>query len=733
MQFDSALSATFPRSRRVWVVLALSIVLVVVMSIFIQQSLETLNSGTAWVTQGERVRFQLAKILQTLSDLGGGVTSYQVTHDPQLFEPADAAARDIKPELAELTQLISGDSAQQPLLAQLTDLTQQRQKETQAQRERVMQGDDTGVQAAIAGGAARRIMEAIRQVVSKMQDEQERVLDIHREATRRAHNEVAAAIWGASLVAILLLIALTQVMVRDSRRLRRVQEELATTLRSVGDAVIATDDAGAVRFINTVAEQLTGWSSIEARGLPLERVFDIFNEESGASVESPVARVLRENGVVGLANHTVLRARDGKERPIEDSGAPIRGVDGEIRGVVLVFRDATEERAARQALIQSRDALREADRRKDVFLATLSHELRNPLAPIRTATRVLETPNLTQQELERSRSIISRQVRHMAALLDDLLDISRITRGALTLKAEIVDLHGVIEAAIETAQPAISAKRHVLNVEWPQRVIRLEADPVRLTQVVANLLTNAAKYTKPGGQITLGAAEESDQVRIFVRDNGIGIAAELLPKVFEMFSQIDAGQAHSEGGIGIGLALVKGFVELHGGSVEAKSAGPDSGSEFIVTLPGSKAGSGTDTQVADAPSADATNTVRRRVLIADDNRDGAEIMAMLLDQFGYDVQLAFTGPDAVAAAEKYHPHVAILDIGMPGMNGYEVAQRIRAEPWGESIVLIAVTGWGQDEDKRKAYDAGFNQHLIKPVDPNMLESLIAAATTAAAS
>jgi signal transduction histidine kinase/ActR/RegA family two-component response regulator len=461
-------------------------------------------------------------------------------------------------------------------------------------------------------------------------------------------------------------------------------------------------------------------------------VFNIFNEESGASVESPVARVLRENTVIGLANHTILRARDGIERPIEDSGAPIRGVDGEIRGVVLVFRDATEERAARQALIQSRDALREADRRKDVFLATLSHELRNPLAPIRTATRVLETPNLTQQELERSRSIISRQVRHMAALLDDLLDISRITRGALALKPEIVDLHGVIEAAIETAQPAISAKRHVLNVEWPQQVIRLEADPLRLTQVVANLLTNAAKYTKPGGQITLGAAQESDQVRIFVRDNGIGIAPELLPKVFEMFSQVDAGEAHSEGGIGIGLALVKGFVELHGGRVEAKSDGLDGGSEFIVTLPGGKASSGTEAQVAGAPSSDATKTARRRVLIADDNRDGAEIMAMLLDQFGYDVQLAFTGPDAVAAAEKYHPHVAILDIGMPGMNGYEVAQRIRAAPWGESIMLIAVTGWGQDEDKRKAHDAGFNQHLIKPVDPNMLESLVAAAAAAAA-
>ena len=203
-----------------------------------------------------------------------------------------------------------------------------------------------------------------------------------------------------------------------------------------------------------------------------------------------------------------------------------------------------------------------------------------------------------------------------------------------------------------------------------------------------------------------------------MRDNGIGIAPELLPKVFEMFSQIDAGQAHSEGGIGIGLALVKGFVELHGGSVEAKSDGLDRGSEFIVTLPGSKAAAGAEGQTPGAPSSEGTKPLRRRVLIADDNRDGAEIMAMLLDQFGYDVQLAFTGPDAVAAAEKYRPHVAILDIGMPGMTGYEVAQRIRAEPWGESIMLIAVTGWGQDEDKRKAHEAGFNQHLIKPVDPD---------------
>jgi signal transduction histidine kinase len=248
----------------------------------------------------------------------------------------------------------------------------------------------------------------------------------------------------------------------------------------------------------------------------------------------------------------------------------------------MVFRDATAERAARRALIDSRDALREADYRKDVFLATLSHELRNPLAPIRTATRVLENPHLTSAELERSRSIISRQVRHMASLLDDLLDISRITRGVLTLKSEYVDLRSLMETAVETAQPAINAKQHVLDVEWPTETVRLKADPVRLTQVIANLLTNSAKYTKPGGAITLGARRDEKEIVIFVRDNGIGIAPDMLPKVFEMFAQIDSGQEHSEGGIGIGLALVKGFVELHGGRVEAQSAGLERGSEFVV-------------------------------------------------------------------------------------------------------------------------------------------------------
>jgi PAS domain S-box-containing protein len=726
MQFGSAKHNKLPKYRRIWVMLAFSVALLIVMSAFLSQSLQTLNQGAGWVAHTERVRFQLARILQSLSDLGSGVAGYEVTRDATQFEPAISAETQIPIELGDLQALLAEDAVQGPLLTQLMELARQRQLQSQAQRERALNHDIAGVQAEIARGEGKRLMDASRAVIAQMQTEERHLLDLHSKATRSAYTAVAIAIWAAAGLAILLLISITVITLRDAERLRLVQEELATTLRSVGDAVISTDAAGAVRFMNAVAERLTGWSSAAAQGQALASVFDIINEQTRVPVESPIAQVLRDNTVVGLANHTVLRARDGSERPIEDSGAPIHGPDGQITGAVLVFRDATTDRTARRALIESRDALREADRRKDVFLATLSHELRNPLAPIRTATHVLETPGLSPGDLERSRSIIARQVRHMASLLDDLLDISRITRGVLTLKSEAVDLHALMEAAIETAQPAIAARKHAFSVEWPTETIGLSADPLRLTQVIANLLTNAAKYTKTSGHIVLGARCNQSTIDIYVRDDGIGIAAQMLPRVFDMFSQIDTGHEHADGGIGIGLALVKGFVELHGGTVEAGSAGLDQGSEFMVRLPASLRTQAPLARTPEkAPPTGSNGT--RRVLVADDNRDGAEIMAMLLVHSGFEVQLAHSGSDALAVAEQQRPDIAVLDIGMPGMSGYDVARAIRSQPWGAGITLIAVTGWGQEDDKRKAKDAGFDHHLTKPIDPNALEQLMAPA------
>jgi two-component system CheB/CheR fusion protein len=394
---------------------------------------------------------------------------------------------------------------------------------------------------------------------------------------------------------------------------------------------------------------------------------------------------------------------------------PYRDPDNTVSGVLITFVDVT-------SIVQAETALVEADMRKDVFLATLSHELRNPLAPIRTAARVLQLPSIPPDELKRAQAIITRQVAHMSTLLDDLLDVSRITRGSFVLKKAYIDLRALMEAAVEAVQPAIDRRQHTLRVEWPLTSMTLEADPVRLTQVLTNLLANAAKYTSTRGVITFGTRLEKSFLILFVRDNGVGLAPEMLTKVFTMFAQVESQIGRSEGGLGIGLALAKGLVELHGGRIEARSAGPGKGSEFIVTLPRSLIVEHDATQ---APTASKlASSDRRRVLIADDNCDGADSMSMLLSQAGHEVHLAHSGKEALALAQRVRPQIALLDIGMPELNGYQVAERIRAEAWGNDITLIAVTGWGQEDDKRRARAAGFDHHLTKPIDPESLNALI---------
>lgn len=380
---------------------------------------------------------------------------------------------------------------------------------------------------------------------------------------------------------------------------------------------------------------------------------------------------------------------------------------------------------AAQREIASREraeaALREADRRKDEFLATLAHELRNPLAPIRQAALISQSTTATEAQKRWSHDVISRQVQHMSLLLDDLLDVSRITRGTLELRRQPTELAAIVEAAVETARPAIDAKRHELVVDIPSAAVRFSADPLRLAQVLSNLLTNAAKYTDPEGQIRVGAGVSEATLTVSVTDSGIGIPPEDIAGVFAMFSQVKSTQDRSEGGLGIGLALAKGLVELHNGTLEASSRGVGFGSEFIVRLPLTDA----DAQpIKPASGERAPQPSSRKVLIADDNRDAAESLAMLLRMDGHDVTIAYDGPQALAMLAHTRPEVALLDIGMPGLNGYEVAQRVRHGPSGRALTLIAVTGWGQDRDKAQAREAGFDHHFTKPVDPVRLSELL---------
>ena len=365
-------------------------------------------------------------------------------------------------------------------------------------------------------------------------------------------------------------------------------------------------------------------------------------------------------------------------------------------------------------------ALRNADRRKDEFLATLGHELRNPLAPILNSLEILKLSGAFEDaRTAPACAVMERQVHHLNRLVDDLLEVSRITRGIIEVKKEPLDLTAIVRAAIETSRPIFENMRHEIRLDFEADHCYVAGDPVRLTQVFANLLNNAAKYTNQGGVITVTTRRDSGELVVSVRDNGIGIAPNLLSQVFDMFMQVDRSTRRSQGGLGIGLTLVRSLMQMHGGSVEARSEGPGLGSEFVVRLP---------MLLESALPQESHRNIQplppRRILIVDDSRDGGESLAMLLRVLGADVALAHSGRQALECVGTFQPDVVLLDIGMPGMDGYEVARRIRANPATRGIQLIALTGWGQDEDRQRSAAAGFNHHLVKPADVDKLRQLL---------
>jgi PAS domain S-box-containing protein len=822
----------------------------------------------------------------------------------------------------------------------------------------------------------------------------------------------------------------TEALHRGWDRANQQRESLRVTLRSIGDAVITTDAEGRVTSLNPVAVSLTGWAQDAAAGRPLEEVFRIVNERTRRTVENPVQKVLAVGKIVGLANHTVLLARDGTERAIDDSAAPIRDAEGRLRGVVLIFRDVSERRRletaraqlaaivessedaiiskdlkgtikswnrgaerlygytaeevvgrplallvppdhpdelpgilerlkrgeridhfetvrvrkdgsrvdvslmispvrngegeiigaskiarditarrrAEEALRQSEERvrrvlaaekqrslrlqdvaqaartlnashgldsvlrivteearrilgthqsvtsltvggqweqavntvaltdkyadwrgydakpdgtgiyrlacqankpmrltqaellahpaflgfgkeagnhpplrgwlavplirrdggnlgllqvsdkqdggdfddddeatlvqlaliasvavenarlyeeLRQGDRRKDEFLATLAHELRNPLAPLRNALHIMRLAGDDPAAVEQARNVMERQLRQLVRLIDDLLDVSRITRDKLKLRKERADLAAVVRNAVEIARPLLEEAGHELTVTLPDEPVPVDADAARLAQVFSNLLNNAAKYTDRGGRVWLTAERHGGEAVVTVRDTGVGIPAEHLPHVFEMFAQVDRSLERSQGGLGLGLTIVRRLVEMHGGKVEAHSDGPGKGSTFVVRLPVSGGGPA-ERQLADGECGSEAAGRPCKVLVVDDDKDTAASLGMMLRIMGHDVRTARDGAEAVEAAGAYRPDLVLLDIGLPKLNGYEAARRIREQPWGKDMKLVALTGWGQDQDRQRAKEAGFDQHVVKPVEPAALEQLLAA-------
>jgi PAS domain S-box-containing protein len=521
--------------------------------------------------------------------------------------------------------------------------------------------------------------------------------------------------------------ALTHEIARRRRveaELHDERERLRVTLASIGDAVIVTDVAGCVTFMNGVAEALTGWSTADALGRPIDEVFVIVNHDTGLAVESPVAKVLREGIIVGLANHTVLLPRGGGPAlPIDDSGAPVRDDHGRLVGVVMVFHDVSERASLERALRLKATELMATDRRKDEFLAMLSHELRNPLAPLNNGVHLLRGLVGSEPKAARITGMMERQLRHLTTLVDDLLDVSRITRGVISLQPSRVVLAEALQLAVELARPMIDEQRHALQVDLPPASLCVEGDANRLAQVFANLLSNAAKYTPAGGEVRLRWCEAEGGIRVAVSDNGVGLGAALIDRVFELFQQGERSLARSQGGLGVGLTIARALVEMHGGRISAHSAGEGCGSEFVVWLPLALAASG-PASGARLPAL-PTDAPQRRVLVVDDNLDAALSLAVLIELWGHAVRVAADGEQALELFPALQPDVVLLDIGLPGMDGYQTAGELRRLAGGAPVTIVAVTGYGRDEDRQLAAEAGFDLHLVKPLDLERLQDLLA--------
>jgi signal transduction histidine kinase/ActR/RegA family two-component response regulator len=434
--------------------------------------------------------------------------------------------------------------------------------------------------------------------------------------------------------------------------------------------------------------------------------------------------------IIGIGREVTGRRKDGSGFPM-DLGVSEFQVQGQ-RMFAGIVRDISQRKRIEVENARLYTEIKEGERRKDEFLAMLAHELRNPLAPLRNGLDLLAMEGCDAATAAWVRGMMSQQVEHMVRLVDDLLDVSRIMRGKIQLRKERVQLADIVARGVETARPLIEQQKHQLTVSLPPQPVWLEADSVRLSQVVANLLNNAAKYSDKPGHITLSAVREGDEAVLRVLDDGIGMEAELLPRVFDLFTQADRSVARSQGGLGIGLTLARSLVERHGGSVQARSEGPGKGSELIVRLPalreqpavrGGRQADGLAGQPAAAP--------QRRVLIVDDNADAARTFAEIASLWKHDVRVAHDGAAALEMANAYHPDVVLLDIGLPGMSGYQVARQLRLQPEFAHTLLVAVTGYGQEEDRRRSREAGFNHHLVKPVAPDALYELLTATVAAA--
>ena len=499
---------------------------------------------------------------------------------------------------------------------------------------------------------------------------------------------------------------------RAATAVRTTDELNRNLMESSPDCIKVLDLDGFVLHMNTPATRVLEVDDLaDICGL---KWWDLWPAESEALIQNALTKAKAGESVLFTEMCPTLK---GTEKWWSVSVSPILDTDtGAVVNLLVVLRDVTQARLAEEIL-------RDSNEKKSIFISTLAHELRNPLAPIRNVISILRLKAKSDPQLNWGTEIIDRQVEHMSRLLDELLDLSRISTGKINLSRKVHALQTALQRAVEMSQPLIEAGNHALTISLPDGAILVDGDLVRLTQLFSNILNNAAKYTPSGGQIAVNLECDDHNATVTIRDSGIGISSEDIPQIFEAFSQVQSSLEKAQGGIGIGLALVKALVDLHGGRIRVRSDGPGLGSEFEVMLPlAHHPQHGEDIPASFGGTQVASQ--QRRILIADDSRDSADSLAELLRMTGYEVEVAYDGRQALAEAERFKPNIALLDIGMPEMTGYEVCRGIRLRPWGTDMIVIAQTGWGQDDDRRRTSDAGFDHHLVKPIDLGLLFNLL---------
>lgn len=658
----------------------------------------------------------LAQLLSTLQDAETGQRGYVITGNPSYIEPFSRAESKLPTALNALRRL-GARALRQSEIADLEQQVDAKMSELQQTIELRRNGGFTAAIPMIEAGSGKAAMDRIREIVARMQQHQEarlRAEKIAEDAATRNRTLVFA------VTGVLMLAALSWGFFRIRHAIVERQRErdlLSTTLASIGDCVMVTDTDGHITFMNPVAADVTGWGTDEVKGRRLREIFRIINEHTRSPVEDPVDKVIRTGAIVGLANHTILIRKDGSEVPIDDSGAPIRSPGGEMQGVVLVFRDFSETKRAEKELRAARDSAESANKAKDQFIAMLSHELRTPLTPVLATLSLWETGKGIPDNLRGDVQMLRRNLELEARMIDDLLDLTRIERGVIKLRPEVVDLHSVIELILDLVKNDLEGKSLDVTTERNASHHIVQTDPTRLQQVLWNIMRNAINFSNLEGRITIRTTNEDGFVAVAIRDHGVGMSNEMLTRVFVPFEQADRSRSERYGGLGLGMSISRALAEQMGGTLSAESEGVGQGSTFTLRLPSLQKDA-----AASAPTPTLTDAQKpRRILLVEDHADTSLTLSRLLKVRGHEVRTASTVHAALGAFDPERIDLVICDIGLPDGTGYDFIRAVRQR---SDVVAIALTGFGMSSDVDRALDAGFNSHLTKPIDLARLEAVM---------